>query len=51
MSKHERHKLAYKQGVDLYSSGAEYRNQYTLSDMLEYHSFHAGWCDASRGYV
>ena len=51
VSKDTRHRDAYREGVEFYKSGAEYRNKYTLSDMLEYHSFHAGYCDAVRGYV
>lgn len=47
----ERHDIAYQEGVDFCATGQEYKNKYTLSDMLEYHSFHAGYCDAVRGYV
>ena len=51
MTKVQRHRQAYNQGVELSRSGQEYRNKYSLSDMLEYHSFHAGWWDAEKGYV
>lgn len=50
-TKEQRHRDAYQEGVDFYATGEEYRNKYTLSDLLEYHSFHAGYCDAVRGYV